>query len=226
MKTAFSSASFLLGVLAVTGAASAQVYGIPGAGYRSYGNYHHASTVEQGYLDGIAAVTASQGQANYFNSLAAINWQDARSRYITNNKNAVDAYFYVRQANQSARKPVRLNTEQLTAMARNAVPARLTPQDYDSTLGRLHWPAALLGDDFAAQRDALERMFYSRSPSDAGAGSEFYADVKQLSSSMQEKLSDHIGELDPSQYLAAKKFLAGVTVEATQPLVSRTLALR
>src|SRR4051794_15531112 len=118
MKTAFSLASFLLGVLALvgvalTGAASAQVYGIAGAGHPFYGNYHHASTVEQGYLDGVAAVTASQGQANYYNSLATINWQDARSRYITNNKNAVDAYFYVRQANQSARKPIRLNTEQL-----------------------------------------------------------------------------------------------------------------
>src|SRR4029079_18782680 len=87
MKTAFSSASFLLGVLALTSVASAQVYGIPGAGYPYYGNYHHASTVEQGVLDGIASVTASRGQADYFHSLAAINWQDARSRYITNNKN-------------------------------------------------------------------------------------------------------------------------------------------
>src|SRR6185369_8106104 len=128
--TAFSSASFLLGVLALAGTASAQVYGIPGAGYPYYGNYHHASTVEQGVLDGIAAVTASRGQADYFHSLAAINWQDARSRYITNNKNAVDAYFYTREANQSARKPVRLNTEQLTAMAHKAAPDRLSPQDY------------------------------------------------------------------------------------------------
>jgi hypothetical protein len=69
-------------------------------------------------------------------------------------------------------------------------------------------------------------MFYKRSPGDAGAGSEFYAEVKQLSSSMQQKLSDHIAGLDPAEYLAAKKFLAAVTVEATQPLVARTLALR
>jgi hypothetical protein len=226
MKTAFSSASFLLGVLALTATASAQVYGVPGAGYPYYNNYHHASTVEQGYLDGVAAVTASRGQADYFHSLAAINWQDARSRYINNNKNAVDAYFYVRQANQSARKPVRLNTEQLTALARNAAPARLSQQDYDSTLGRLHWPSALLGDDFAAGRDALEQMFRSRSPGDTGSGTEFYADVKLISSEMQQKLSDHIGEFDPAQYLVAKKFLMGVTAESTQPLVARSLAIR
>jgi hypothetical protein len=226
MKTAFSSASFLVGVLALTAAASAQVYGIPGAGYPVSGNYHHASTYEEGVQNGYAAIVASRGQANYFNSLAAINWQDARSRYINNNKNAVDGYFYVRQANQSARKPVRLNTEQLTALARNAAPARLNQQDYDSTLGRLHWPSALLGDGFAAERDALERMFYSRSPGDVGASSEFYADVKQVSSMMQAKLADHIGEFDPAQYLAAKKFLMGVTVESTQPMVARSLAAR
>jgi len=226
MKTAFSSASFLGIVMALTSAASAQVYGIPGAGYPYYNNYHHASTVEQGILDGIAAATAAQGQANYFNSLAEINHQDARSRYITNNKNAVDAYFYTREANQSARKPVRLNTEQLTAIAKNAAPARLSPQDYDSTLGRLHWPTVLLADDFATERDALERMFYKRSPGDVGAGSEFYAEVKQLSSSMQQKLSDHVSELDPAQYVAAKKFLMGVTAESTQPVVARSLALR
>jgi hypothetical protein len=226
MKTAFSSASFLLGVLALTGVASAQVYGIPGAGYPFYNNYHHASTVEQGILDGIAAATAAQGQANYFNSLAEINHQDARSRYITNNKNAVDAYFYTREANQSARKPVRLNTEQLTAMAHKAAPAGLTAQDYDSTLGRLHWPSVLLAEEYAPERDALERMFYKRSPGDTGAGSEFYAEVKQLSSTMQQKLSEHISEMDPAQYVAAKNFLRGVTVESTQPLVARSLALR
>jgi len=226
MKTAFSSASFLAVVMALTGAASAQVYGIPGAGYPYYNNYHHASTVEQGSLDGIAAATAAQGQANYFNSLAEINHQDARSRYINNNKNAVDAYFYTREANQSARKPVRLNTEQLSAMAKNAAPDRLSPQDYDSTLGRLHWPSVLLADDFSSERDELERMFYKRSPGDVGAGSEFYAEVKQLSSAMQQKLSDHVSELDPAQYVAAKKFLMGVTAESTQPVVARSLALR
>ena len=96
MKTAFSSASFLLGVLALTNAASAQVYGIPGAGYPFYGNYHHASTVEQGYLDGVVRghVMPRGGQANYFNSLAAINWQDARSRSITQTtKTPLTTYF-------------------------------------------------------------------------------------------------------------------------------------
>jgi hypothetical protein len=226
MKTTLASLTVFAGLVALTASASAQVYGIPGAGYPYYNNYHHASTVEQGVLDGYAAVTSSAGQANYFNSLAAINYQDARSRSIQNNKAYVESYFYMKQANTSARKPLRLTTEQLTAIAKDAAPDRLSPQDYDSTLGRLHWPAALLTDDFAAERDALESMFRNRSPGDMGAGSTFYADVKQLSSALQAKLGNHIAELDPAQYIAAKKFLQGVTVESTQPLVVRALASR
>jgi hypothetical protein len=226
MKTALYSASFLAGILALAASASAQVYAIPGAGYTNYGNYHHASTVEQGILDGYASVTAARGQANYMHSLASINYQDARARCIQNNKNAVDAYFYIKEANQSARKPVRLSQERLTALAKVAAPDRLSPQDYDSALGRLHWPAALLGDEFAAERDALELMFRGRSSTESGAGSAFYADVKQISSAMQARLQDRIGQLDPAQYLAAKKFLMGVTYETTQPLASRALAAR
>src|SRR5438105_8523481 len=118
MKTTFSSLSLLASLLALTATASAQVYGVPGAGYPMYGHYHHASTVEQGVLDGYAAVVSSAGQANYFNSLAAINFQDARSRSIQNNKNYVESYFYMGQANASARKPVRLTQERLAELAK------------------------------------------------------------------------------------------------------------
>jgi hypothetical protein len=212
--------------MALTASASAQVYGIPGASYPYYNNYHHASTVEQGVLDGYAAVISSAGQANYFDSLAAINYQDARSRSIQNNKAYVESYFYMKQVNTSARRPVRLSTEQLTVIAKDAAPDRLAPQDYDSTLGRLHWPAVLLADLFAPERDALERMFRNRSPGDSGADTAFYSDVKQLTTDMQLKLGDHIKELDPAQYISAKKFLQGVAVESTQPLIARTLAAR
>jgi hypothetical protein len=225
MKTPLANLTIFAGLLAVTASASAQVYGIPGAGYPTYG-YYRASTVEQSILDGYSAVMSSAGQANYYNSLAAINYQDACSRSIQNNKAYVESYFYMKQANTSARKPLRFTTEQLTAIAKDAAPDRLSPQDYDSTLGRLHWPAALLADDFAPERDMLERMFRSRSPGDMGTGSAFYSDVKQLSSALQAKLGSHITELDPAQYIAAKKFLQGMTVESTQPLVARALAAR
>src|SRR5436853_575615 len=141
MKTTLAFTSSLIAVLALTTVASAQGIVTPNVGYTGYYG-HHASTVEEGVLQGAAALRSAQGQANYLSSLAAINWQEGRSRYIQNNKNAVEGYFYVREANQSARKPVRLSREQYVAIARNAAPERLNQQQYDSTLGRLNWPAA------------------------------------------------------------------------------------
>src|SRR5262245_27712013 len=101
MKTTLASASFLMTLVALTAAASAQVpAGFIYGGYYP-GGYHHVSTVEEGILQGAAALSAATGQANYYNSLARINNQEARSKYIQNNKAAVEAYFYVREANQS-----------------------------------------------------------------------------------------------------------------------------
>ena len=64
------------------------------------------------------------------------------------------------------------------------------------------------------------------SPGDVGVGSMFYSEVRQLTSSMQEKLTDHIRDLDPAQYMAAKRFLLSVSYESQQPLVARSLAIR
>jgi hypothetical protein len=189
-------------------------------------SYHHASTAEQGILDGMASLTVAQSRAIYLRSLAAINLQKARELHIENNKKAVDAYFYMREANQSARKPVRLNTEQLTAVAKNAAPTPLRPHDYDSTSGRLRWPIIFLTDEYIVERNTIEQLFLKRLRHEAGVGSGIYADVKRLSLAMQHKLGEHVSEVDPAQYIDAKNFLLGVTAEAVQPTVTHSLTVR
>ncbi len=229
MKTTFASLSFLA-VLALTTAASAQVYVAPNLGTFGYGGgYHrHSSTYEEGVQRGYASVVAARGQANYLHSLASINYQQARTLDLQNRKNTVDAYFYMRQANNAARagaRSERFTTEQYAALAKQAAPSRLSQHEYDSTLGRLNWPAALVSDEFAADRDALDRVFRMRSPGDVGPSTEFYAEVRQITNSMQQKLRGNIQELDAAQYVAAKKFLVGVSYEASQPQMVRGLAM-
>ena len=48
----------------------------------------------------------------------------------------------------------------------------------------------LSGDEFATERDALDQAFASRSLSEAGAGTQFYGEVRQLTSKLQAKLKD------------------------------------
>lgn len=120
-----------------------------------------------------------------------------------------------------------LSTEQLTVMAKKAAPERLDATQYNSTFGRLTWPSALAVPEFAADRDGLDRLFGSRSPGDHGTDSAFYGHVRRvLTSSMEKSLKNHVNELDAAEYVAAKKFLMGLSYEAQQPLVVRALAAR
>jgi len=229
MKTLPCIASCLVGLAMATGTASAQNFW-PAAYYPGNNGYgYHSSTFEEGVQRGYASVITAQGQANALNGQAAISFQEARSRAIQNDELATTTYFRMRHINQEARnaeRPARLSTDRYAALAKSAAPDRLSTQAYDTTFARLSWPAALSGDDFAADRDAMDRAFGSRSLRDSGTDSAFYGEVKQLSTSMQKALSSKVGDLDPAQYVAAKKFLMSLTYEATQPMVVRTVALR
>src|SRR5690349_7696341 len=108
MKASLTSTSLVVILTAMAQVASAQTattasFVSPsfGYGYGDYGYGYHASTFEEGVLRGKAALAQGLGQANYYNSLAAINYQDAYSRSIKNRQAAVDAYFYTQQANRS-----------------------------------------------------------------------------------------------------------------------------
>jgi hypothetical protein len=234
MKASLTSASLLAVVMAMASVASAQSVATPsdlsfGYGFDDYGYRYHASTFEEGVLRGKAALAQGLGQANYYHSLAAVNYQEATQKAIKNRQQAIAAYFYNQQANQAARdakRSPRLSQEQYVALAQAQAPARLSDQQYDRTFGRLDWPAAFNNDEFNAERDELDRAFAARSPGDAGAASEFYANVRQLTTRLQDKLQSQIVSLDSAQYMAAKKFLLSLNYEAQHPLVIRTLAVR
>jgi hypothetical protein len=242
MKTTFNYVTILIAVVALTGVASAQSSGTAGtptnsvvyapgvyAGEPYDGFGHYASTVEGGILEGWGGLIRSKGEANYFNSLAAINGQEAYARYVQNQERATETYFRIKQINQAAReanRPQRLSYEQYVSMAKKYAPEGLSEQQYDRTLGRLNWPAVLTGEEFSTERNALNRTFMVRSPVDAGPASAFYSNVRRIADSMDAKLKAKFNDLNSAEYLAAKKFITGLTMESQQPLVVRALAAR
>jgi hypothetical protein len=234
MKTTLTAASVLTIVLASAGLASAQsatsgvAYGALDGDYGAYGYGYHASTLEEGLLRGHAALAEGLRRASYYNSLAAINAQEAYARYIQNRQKATETYFTMRQTNRAAREaaaPQPLSHAQYVALAKKLAPAELSEGQYDRTFGRLAWPAALLSDEFAAEREALDRAFRGRSPGEAGASPAFTREVKQVAAAMQGKLKNNIDEMGAGQYATAKNFLASLSYEAEQPLVVRSLAV-
>jgi hypothetical protein len=237
MKTMMTTGMAMLLALAVTSAASAQSsasFGHAGHGaagfYPAYGGYgygYHSSTYEEGVLRGWGALARARGEANYWNSVAAVNRQEALARYIQNREQATETYFRMRQINQAARqaeRPQRLSPEQYVMLAKKQAPDNLSEVQYDRTLGRLSWPAVFQTEEFAAEREELNRAFLVRSPSDTGAGSAFHSHVRQLTSAMHDRLTAKIHQLSPAEFIAAKKFVDGLGYEAQQPLVVRALA--
>jgi hypothetical protein len=242
MKTTFNYATILGCLLTATSVAIGQNNGATvqastnvavaqgvGASEPYYGFGHIASTAEAGVVEGVGGLVRSQGEANYFNSLSTINGQEAYSRFLQNAERSNEAYFRIKQINQAARQatePQRLTYEQYAAMAKRYAPEGLNEQQYDRTLGRLNWPAVLTGEEFSAERDALNRSFMVRTPLDAGPASGFYGYVRRVADSMDAKLKTKFSDLSSAEYLAAKKFITGLTMESQQPLVVRALAGR
>jgi len=235
------SISVLTATLALTSVATAQQYGstsssqstgspgfdASGFGYGGFGYGYHSSTFEEGVLRGAADLTRAQGEANYFNSLAAINLEDAKAQALVNRQQRIQGFFRERELNRTARKaaqPKPLSQEGYAVIARKEAPDRLGPHQYDRAGGRLNWPTALTSGEFAAERAAIDMAFSTRTPGDVGVGTDFHSHVKQVTERMQAKLQPQLSSLSPMEFVSAKKFLASLTYEAQQPLVVEGLA--
>jgi hypothetical protein len=222
------------GLLAIVSSASAQTscgpVVSPGFGFGGYGGFgYHSSTYEEGVLRGLGDLTRSVGQANYLNSLASINQQEAVSRYIDNRQKYAETFFEMRQLNRAAREAERaqpLSAEQYVQLARAQAPNRLNEAEYDRVLGRVQWPAVLQGELFAAERAALEHAFRGRSAHDVGVNSAFYANVQNMTQSMQQKLQENRESLSAMQLIGARNFLQGLAYESQLPQVAPGLASR
>lgn len=224
MKTAWILASVITLTIGLASAASAQTNFPQPSGFGYIGGHRHASTYEEGVLRGYADFTRAHGESDYWHSLAAINRQVAYQKSLENRQLKTETYFRNRAINSEARKPTRLSTEQLAVLAKKQAPDRLNGQQYDRTLGRLSWPAVLTSEDFAQEREILDAAFAARTPGDTGVSSGFSSGVRQLTANMQSRLQSQMGSMSQMEYLAAKKFLAGLALEAQQPLVVEALA--
>lgn len=91
---------------------------------------------------------------------------------------------------------------------------RLTAAELDPVTHIIHWPAVLQGERFAKHRAALDELFAARQPSDHGAASSFYREVRKHVETLSSLLREQIRELSPAEYVAGRKFLEGLQNEA------------
>lgn len=231
----FMAAALAMLLLAAPAAAQVAVpvvggYGLYGYGYGNslygYAPYGYrgpyvagwgGGTVAGNYLQGRAAVIQSQGQYNYLTALAAKEAAEARAKHLENESTRVRTWFELRKLNadfRAAERPPQATKEQLVKLASIGVPDRPAQHQFDRASGVILWPETLSGDEFAAQRAELEKLFGQRVAGNFGVGSALYQGVSQTVAEMKGTLKDHIRELSPTEYIGARKFLDSLGYEA------------
>jgi len=181
--------------------------------------YRHASTAEQGLLDGVANGVRAVGDYNYNTSLALINYEIARSMFLDNKVKAVQTYFEMRRQNREAReyetgpRPTQQDAERF---AEDRAPDRLAAYQYDHAFKKVYWPTLFFAPAYDTDRTAIEKLMRDRGPENSGLGSENHRQIHSHVESMKELLATQVEVTPPAAYTLAKKFLTGLEYEAQQ----------
>ncbi len=209
----------LLVVSALAGSSYAQNVAIAPINNWSY--YDHASTAEEGILRGQAAAVQAVGQAQYMQSLAAVNFAEATRQQLENNRLYVKTAISNREEvlsfrERNSRRPI--SKEQWQEFSKRALPDRLTADQYSN--GKLVWPHILRMDQYAPMKKRIDVLVASRSIENSGDGSPMQREVASLVDSMKFLLRANIDSLSSSQYGNAKWFLMCLDYEMKHPLTT------
>lgn len=188
----------------------------------SYGPWGHASTFEEGWLNGRANLLRGQGAYNLATSQAWANRELARRLAIQNRQDAIRAYYEAQDLNaahrQAQRRPVA--RKQAAPPAVKPVSQRVSVETRDPQTGAMAWPQVLQTKKFDAPRRRLEQLL------NAGS-SEHRDEIRELVEVMKQQLKQQIRDIAPMEYVAAGKFLAALPdafpVRATDVALAATL---
>jgi hypothetical protein len=190
-------------------------------GYRGY----YAGTYEGSVFYGLGQFARGLGEGNYYNALAARESQEARALAIANHQMAVTNWLNRRNAHRERVRAERMGPEQIARVAKANQPDRLTVAQFEPATGKLTWPAALMGEEFAKARAAVEQAFAERTSRDAGGQSQFYVLIRQITEEMLAALATKLPEMSPMEYMAGRNFLVGLKYEALAPAAATAPAI-
>ena len=202
-------------VSACTSTGLAQWRGGWGGGW---GGGYHASTAGEGYMRGMGDLVRSAGAANLLNSEAAVNYEDARSRYLDNRLKGTETYFEMKRVNREARAGTDFRAaptaEEMFRMNSASKPKELSTADLDPVAGTIAWPHLLQDDMFKADRDTLETVFANRAEHNGHMSRDDSLALQQAGDSMRAKLRSQVRKVSANDYIQANRFLRSLLYEA------------
>jgi hypothetical protein len=208
MKTLFVAMGFMAVSIGIASPVEAQ--------------FDAASTPESSAGHAIADLIRSQGMYNHMTSAAMVNIEDARGKFIDNQRLWTEVYMTRKrlleaehaQALEAARaRNLRYREDQAS---QPHLPPRLYSSQLNSSTGEIAWPPALRRDAFAVQRAEIESLLATRAQmgSSSEISSALYIKVRE----MQEELRNHIREVVTQEYLDARRFLDSLSLEGRMPI--------
>lgn len=165
----------------------------------------------------MADVIRSAGAANLMDSVAAQNYEVARSQYLDNVLKSTETFFENRKMAKSYRDAERgppLSREALYRMAKDSAPKRLSAGEFDPVTGDLSFPIVLQDPAFAESREKLQQLFKTRNESGGSLGLKAYMEIDAVAKQMQADLRARIRDFPPTDYVRAQDFLKSLAYEA------------
>lgn len=184
---------------------------------------------------GMADLVRAQGQSQLDRTKAMVNYQDARSKYIDNQKKLADTYVSMqkaqraynqeraamekeREAQQEAARQKRVEANEKRLASGTPVyyqpgftqtDTSLSASQLNPATGEISWPEALMGDEYKASRDKMQELFKLRDST--GATSEISQEIYDEAQVMKNQLRGQIKDMLPNDYLAARRFIEGLS---------------
>jgi hypothetical protein len=165
----------------------------------------------------MADVVRSAGAANLMDSVAAQNYEVARSQYLDNVLKSTETFFENRKMAKSYRDAERgppISREALYRMAKDSSPKRLSAGEFDPVTGDLSFPVVLQDPGFAASCNRLRELFKTRNQSGGGIGLKTYQEIDATARQLQADLRARIRDFPPGSYVQAQDFLKSLAHEA------------
>jgi hypothetical protein len=182
--------------------------------WQSYGG-----TADGSWAHGRADIIRALGENDLNASAAAINWEAARRAatdnwaYQVRTKNQIrDQYVARERAQHPTLSPVQ--QQEITHLRD---PKRLSASQI-SAAGVIRWPSALRSAEFDDARSRLDSLFAERAQGYSASADEITREVDAVAIEMTKAVEQSNSDLSVMARVDAKKFLAGLRLEARQRL--------
>ena len=167
-------------------------------------------------LSGFTNPIAARGQYNLDTAQAMEAMEQASHQSIENHNFAVQSYYNNRNIHDqymlAQYSKDHVNQSEANYFAQELSPGRLSAAQIDRATGVIHWPPLLRDKQFSDARYKLDQLFHNRTPSNSGADSDNYGNIKKACDAM-EKTLDSMKELASEEYIGANHFIRSLSYE-------------